>query len=274
MLFVQQVQAIKPDFQVTKANARTIAEICIRLDGLPLAIELATARIRLLSPQALLARLTRRLEVLTGGARDLPARQQTLRTTIAWSYHLLALSEQQLFRSLSVFAGGCQLSAIEAITKQTGAGAVTVLDGVSALLENSLLHQVEQPNGEPRLLLLETVQEYGLECLADRGELEATRSAHAAYYLALAEEAAPHLHGSGRVRWTAQLEREQENVRTALSFLLEQAHVRAGTPVGQVHAEQALRQCVALSWFWHNRGYAREGQLFLERAENSSVTPK
>jgi len=265
-LFVQRAQAIKPDFQLTEANALTIAEICVRLDGLPLAIELAAARLRLLSPQALLARLSRRLDVLTDGARDLPARQQTLRATVAWSYQLLAPAEQQLFRSLSVFAGGCQLSAIEALAKQTGAEAVTVLDGVSALLENSLVYQVEPPDDEPRLLLLETIQEYGLECLADTGELEATRSAHAAYYLALAEEAEPHLHGSERFRWMAQLEREKENVRTALSFLLEQAQMWAGTSEGQMHAEQALRLCVALCWFWYRRGYAREGQRFLERA--------
>ena len=122
-LFIQRAQAIKPDFQLTEANARTIAEICIHLDGLPLAIELAAARMRLYSPQALLARLSHRLEVLTGGARNVPARQQTLRATIAWSYQLLAPAEQQLFRFLSIFAGGCQLSAVEAITKQTGAGA-------------------------------------------------------------------------------------------------------------------------------------------------------
>src|SRR5262249_1371644 len=154
---------------------------------------------------------------------------------------LLAIPEQQIFRSLSVFAGGCQLSAIEAIMKQTGAGAVNILDGVSALLENNLLHQVDQPDDEQRLLLLEPIREYGLECLNDRRELETTRSAHAAYYLALAEETEPHLHGPDRVRWTAQLECEQENLRAALSFLLEQAHVWEGMPVGQLHAEQALR---------------------------------
>ena len=177
----------KPDFQMTEANARIIAEICVRLDGLPLAIELAAAGIRLLSPQALLARLSHRLKVLTGGARNVPARQQTLRATIAWSYHLLALSEQRLFRLLSVFAGGCTLQAVEAIAKQADTGAINVLDEVSVLLENNLLRQLEQPDGEPRLLQLETIREYGLECLTDSGELEATRVAHAAYYLALAE---------------------------------------------------------------------------------------
>src|SRR5260370_6774449 len=222
-LFVQRAQAIKPDFQLTAANARIIAEICIRLDGLPLAIELAAARIRLLSPQALLARLSHRLEVLTGGARNVPARQQTLRATIAWSYHLLTPSEQQLFRLLSVLPVGCTLQAVEAIAKQAGTGAINVLDEVSVLLENNLLRQGEQPDGEPRLLQLETIREYGLECLAETGELEAARAAHAAYYLALAEEAEPQLRGPQQARWASQRERDQENLRTALSFFLEHA---------------------------------------------------
>ncbi len=265
-LFVQRAQAIKSDFHLTEANARSIAEICIHLDGLPLAIELAAARIRLLSPQALLARLSHRLDVLTDGARNIPARQQTLRATIAWSYHLLASSEQQLFRSLSVFAGGCTLQAIEAIAKDASAGANTSLDGVSTLLENNLLRQVEQPDGEPRLLMLETIREYGLECLADTGELEAARGAHAAYYLALAEEAESQLRGPEQARWRAQLVIEQENLRAALSFLLEQARVQAGTREGERQIECALRLCVALSSFWYDYGYGREGLSFLMQA--------
>src|SRR5215469_8612394 len=134
-LFVERAQSIKPDFQLTEANAPTIAEICIRLDGLPLALELAAARTRLLSPQALLARLSHRLEVLTGGARNVPARQQTLRATITWSYQLLAPAEQQLFRSLAVFAGGCALQAIETLAQTAGLPSSTILDGVSTLLE-------------------------------------------------------------------------------------------------------------------------------------------
>jgi len=265
-LFVQRAQAIKPDFQLTEDNARTIVEICVRLDGLPLAIELAAARIRLLSPQALLTRLSRRLDVLTGGARNVPARQQTLRSTISWSYQLLTSSEQKLFRSLSVFAGGCTLQAAEAIMKQTGAGAVTVLDGVSVLLENHLVRQQEQHDGEPRLMLLETIREYGLECLADTGELEAAQAGHAAYYLALAEEAEPQLRGPDQARWRAQLVMEQENLRMALSFLLEQAHSQTGAQAGEREAEQALRLCVALSRFWYYHGYGREGLSFLMQA--------
>jgi len=265
-LFVQRAQTFKSDFHLTEANARTIAEICIRLDGLPLAIELAAARTRLLSPQALLARLSHRLDVLIGGARNLPARQQTLRATIAWSYQLLAPSEQQLFRSLAIFAGGCTLQAIETIAKNASAGANTSLDGVSTLLENNLVRQVEQPDGEPRLLLLETIREYGLECLADIGELEAARAAHASYYLALAEEAEPQLHGPEQTRWMARLVIEQENLRAALSFLLEQAYAQPGTQKEEKQVERPLRLCVALSSFWYDHGYGREGLSFLIQA--------
>ncbi len=271
-LFVQRAQAIKLHFHMTEANVRAIAEVCIRLDGLPLALELAAARIRLLSPQALLARLERRLDVLTGG-RNLPARQQTLRATIAWSYHLLATQEQRLFRWLTVFAGGCTLSAVEAIAQAAGLDASIILEGVSTLLENHLLRQVEQPNGEPRLLLLETIREYGLECLESCGELEAARGAYVAYYMALAEAAEPQLRGAEESRWVTQLEGEQENLRAALSFLLEQARVQSGTQEGEIQLERALRLCVALSRFWHDRGYGREGLSFLMQAlsERASV---
>src|SRR5258708_6373975 len=262
-LFVERAAAITPAFQVTPETVRPIAEICQRVDGLPLAIELAAARSRLLSPQALLARLAQPLQVLTGGTRNAPARQQTMRATIAWSYQLLAPEEQQLFRWLAVFAGSCQLSAIEAIIKLTGLAATHVLDGVSALLENHLLRQVEQPAGEPRLLLLQTIREYGLECLQSCGELEAAFTAHAAYYLALAEEAAPHLRGVEQASFMAQLEREQENLRAALGYLLEQAHTQAGIQQGELQAERALRLCVPLSSFWHVRADGREGVSFL-----------
>ena len=285
-LFVERVQAIQPAFQITEATVWPIAEICLRLDGLPLAIELAAARARLFSPRALLSRLSHRLDVLTGGVRNAPDRQQTMRATIAWSYQLLAHEQQRLFRWLAVFAGGCELVAVEAIIRRAGLGASQVLDGVSVLLENHLLRQVEQPNGEPRLLLLETMREFGLESLQNCGELEAARTAHAAYYLALAEEAAPQLRGTvwpshfhavmphlaeeavpqwreaEQARWVESLEREQENLRAALSFLLEQA----GTQEGERQVELALRLCVALSWFWHVLGYGREGLSFLMQA--------
>jgi predicted ATPase/DNA-binding CsgD family transcriptional regulator len=265
-LFIQRAQSIMEEFRVTGANARAIAEVCIRLDGLPLAIELAAARTRLLSPQALLVRLEHRLEILTAGARNVPDRQQTLRATIAWSYNLLSPREQQIFRYLSVFAGGCTLSAVEDITQAEDLAASDILDGVNTLLENHLVRQVEQPDGEPRLLLLETIREYGLECLQSCGELEGARAAHAAYYLALAEEAAPLLRGAEQAHWVAHLEREQENLRAALSFLQKQIPEQARTQKGESKAEQATRLCVALSWFWSVRGYGREGLHFLMQA--------
>ncbi len=256
-LFVQRAKAIKPDFHLTAANARTIAEICIHLDGLPLAIELAAARLKLLPPQMLLARLSQRLQVLTGGARDLPARQQTLQKTLAWSYDLLTSEEQLFFRRLSVFVGGCTLQAIEALCaaldKSNGAGGV--LDGVASLIDKSLLQQREQEENEPRLVLLETIREYGLEVLAASGEMETTRQAHAEYYLVLAEEAEPHLREAQQLLWLRRLDREQENLRAALDWLIAQEEV-----------EQTLRFCGALWWFWQTRGYWSEARTFLERS--------
>jgi predicted ATPase/DNA-binding CsgD family transcriptional regulator len=262
-LFLQRAQAAMPTFEVSTANARAIAELCVQLDGLPLAIELAAARIKLLPPQALLARLGHRLELLTSRAQDVPTRQQTLRNTISWSYQLLEAAEQRLFRRLAVFVGGCTLEAVEAVCSDRAEGAGGVMDGVASLLDKSLLQQPEQEGEEVRLVLLETIREYGLEFLEHAGELEATRTAHAAYYLALAEEAEPQLHGAERGRWVARLEREQENLRAALGFLLEQAHMAAGLPEGGRWIERALRLCVALSWFWFVRGSVREGLHFL-----------
>ncbi len=173
-LFLQCAQAARPDFQLTPANTRAIAEICVRLDGLPLAIELAAARIKLLPPQALLTRLEHRLQVLTSGAQDVPARQQTLRNTLAWSYDLLDAGEQRLFRRLSVFAGGCTLAAVEGLYTALGEMPADVLDGVASLMDKSLLRQVEQEEEESRLLMLETIREYGLEVLVSSGEMEST----------------------------------------------------------------------------------------------------
>ena len=178
-LFIQSAHAIKPNFQLTKANARALAEICVRLDGLPLAIELAAARIKLLPPHALLGRLEHRLQILTTGVKNMPARQQTLRNTIAWSYNLLDASEQQLFRRLSIFVGGCTLEAAEAVCNRANDIAMGVLEGVTSLIDKSLLQQVEQVTSEgeePRLMMLETIREYGLECLVARGEWEITRA--------------------------------------------------------------------------------------------------
>src|SRR5438132_418673 len=213
-LFLQRAQAVKPDFQLTNANARAIAEICVRLDGLPLAIELAAARMKLLPPQALLARLDQRLAVLTAASRDVPARQQTLRNTIAWSYNLLDAPDQRLFRRLSVFVGGCTLQAIEAVCAMPNVGdeAAQALDGVASLVDKSLLQQTEQEGEEPRLVMLETIREYGLERLTVNGEIEATRQAHAVFYLKLAEEAELELRGAQSGLWLERLEREDDKL--------------------------------------------------------------
>jgi predicted ATPase/DNA-binding CsgD family transcriptional regulator len=265
-LFVQRAQAVLPTFEVSTANARAIAELCVQLDGLPLAIELAAARIKLLPPQALLARLGRRLELLTSRTQDVPTRQQTLRNTMSWSYELLEAAEQRLFRRLCVFVGGCTLAAVEAVCGERDERAGWALDGVASLLDKSLLQQTEHEGEEARLVLLGTIREYGLECLQSSGELEATRTAHAVYYLALAEEVAPHLRGAEHGRWVAYLEREQENLRTALSFLLEDVREQTGQQKREIQIERALRLCVALSWFWFVHGSGREGLSYLMQA--------
>src|SRR5205085_3132759 len=174
-----RAKAIKPAFQLTAGNARAIAEICLRLDGLPLAIELAAARLKLLSPQALLTRLSHRLQVLTGGVQDAPVRQQTLRNTLAWSYDLLDGEEQWLFRRLSVFVGGCMLEAAEAVCHRAGQATLDVLNATASLLDNGMIQQIEREGEESRLMLLETMREYGLECLQERGEAGASQRDHA-----------------------------------------------------------------------------------------------
>ena len=260
-LFLQRAQAARPEFKLTSTNARAVAEICVRLDGLPLAIELAAARMKLLSPQTLLARLDQPLIMLTGGARDVPARQQTLRNTIEWSYQLLHAREQRLFRWLSVFVSGCSLQAAEAVCTGPGDGAGQVLDGVASLVDKSLLQRVEQTGGgseeqeDQRLLMLETIREYGLEALIASGEGHAARQAHADYFLQLAEEAEPALKGPLLVAWLERLEREHDNLRAALQWALEGGR-----------AEVALRLGIALERFWVVRGQRNEGLTFLQRA--------
>ncbi len=262
-LFLQRAQAVKPDFQFTKGNAHVIAEICIRLDGLPLTIELAAARIKLFPPQALLKRLEHRMQVLTGGAQDVPVRQQALRNTIQWSYDLLGPEEQRLFRRLAVFVGGCTLEALEAVCTALGDGGVPVLDGVTSLIDKSLLQQTEQEGDQTRLQLLETLQEYGWECLTKHGELGATRLAHADYYLSLAEEAEPKTGGPEKILPLERLEREYNNLRAAVQWSLEQGE--AGHSM-----ETALRFGVALEYFWHQHGYIGEASDVLKRALASS----
>lgn len=270
-LFVERARAVKPDFVLTSANAHAIAAICLRLDGLPLAIELAAARIKLLPPRALLQRLTHRLTVLTGGAQNVSARQQTLRNTIAWSYNLLDEAEQWLFRRLCIFVGGCTLQAIEAISAASRDGAAQVLDGVASLIDKNLLQQTEQEGDEARFVILETIREFGLECLDTNGELEQIRHAHAQYYLRLAEEGEAQLFGAEQVLWLDRVEREYDNLRAALSWSIE----RAATGEGEHGKETALRLAGSVVRFWIARWYISEGYTWLERALASSevVTP-
>ena len=258
--FLQRVRSVKPDFQITTTNARTIAAICTHLDGIPLALELAATRLKILSPTALLARLEHRLQVLTQGHRDVHTRQQTLRNTIQWSYDLLDAEEQRLFRRLAVFVSGCTLEAVEAVCKAPGDEMMNVFEGIASLLDKSLVQQQSaQKDGELRLIMLETIREYGLERLTTSGELEVTRQSHALYYLMLAEEAAPNLFGTEPAMWSERLEREQDNLRAALRWSLEQGETGHSM-------ELALRLGVALMGFWILYGHFGEGRTFVERA--------
>jgi predicted ATPase/DNA-binding CsgD family transcriptional regulator len=266
-LFLQRALAVKPDLAITKANVSAIAEICARLDGLPLAIELAAVRIKLLPPQALLRRLEHPMQVLTSGAQDVPVRQQTLRNTIAWSYNLLDPDQQRLFRRLCVFVGGCTLEAIEFVCGTLGDGALPVLDGVASLIDKSLLQQIEQGAEEPRFVMLETIREYGLEVLAESLEMERTRWAHASYYLNLAEQAELELGGPRQAVWLRRLEQEHDNLRAALDWSLQQGEDEHETAR---HREMGLRLGGALRRFWQMHGHLSEGQIFLERALSAS----
>jgi len=250
-LFVERARAVKAEFSVTNENAPAIAEICARLDGLPLAIELAGARVRILPPQKMLERLSNRLKLLKGGARDLPTRQQTLRGAMDWSHDLLEEEEKTLFGRLSVFSGGRTLEAIEEICDPEGD--LDALEGVESLVEKSLLRQEEGPEDEPRFVMLETVHEYAREKLEESGETEEIKRAHAEYFLALAEEAEPELVGPDQVEWMDRLETEHDNLRAALSWAL-----------GSGRIETALRLGGALEWFWKVRGHFVEGGRWLE----------
>jgi predicted ATPase/class 3 adenylate cyclase len=267
-LFIERAQAIQPDFQITDATVPAVVEICARLDGLPLAIELAAARIKLLSPEALLARLSSRLKLLTAGPRDLPARQQTLRSAIGWSFDLLAPAEQELFRCLAVFAGGWTLEAAEAVCAATGDPESDVLEGLGSLVDKSLAQRYEVGTlREPRFRMLQTIREYALEQLGaseagaagaagasgGRPEAEALRRSHAVYYLEMAEQAEPFLTRLEQGIWLERLEREHDNLRAALGWARERGEVALG-----------LRLAGALWRFWYTRGYLSEGRSWLE----------
>jgi predicted ATPase/DNA-binding winged helix-turn-helix (wHTH) protein len=252
-LFVQRAAAVRPAFAPTTENAPVIGEICSRLDGLPLAIELAAARIKVLSPSAILDRLESRLQLLTGGALDLPERQQTLRKTIDWSHGLLNEAEQKLFRRFSVFAGGCSLEAGEAVCNTGRDLGIDLFEGLSSLVDKNLVQRVDRAETEPRFAMLETIREYALERLLESGELAAVRRAHAAYCLVLAEEGNPELNAADRVHWLTQCDPEIDNFRAALDYLFEAADLEWG-----------LRLCVALFRFWDMREHLTEGRARLE----------
>ena len=252
-LFVQRAAAVRPGFCLTAENSEAIREICSRLDGLPLAVELAAARTKVLSPGAILERLQRSLHLLTGGALDLPERQQTLRKTIDWSHDLLNEPEKKLFRRFAVFAGGCTLEATEAVCNTNLDLGVDLFEGISSLVDKNLVQRVDRAEMEQRFSMLETIREYALERLDESGEQQAVRRAHAAYCLVLAEEGNPELNPTDRVRWLTQCDPEIDNFRSALDWLFETRDL-----------DWALRLCGALFQFWDMREHLIEGRTRME----------
>lgn len=262
-LFVERAAALKPGFEINKSNAPAIVEICHRLDGLPLAIELAAARIKVLSPQSMLDRLQSRLQLVASKDRDVPTRQQTLRNTIDWSYNLLDKAERTLFQRMATFTGGRTLRAIQSVCSEVaqykvGGGALApasdLLDSVESLVSSSLLQQREGHDSEPRFWMLETIHEYAREKLWESGEEEELRRRHARYFLEVVEQAAPHLKQKDQARWLEQLEDENDNIRAAFQWARE--HGEAGDSEA---AEIGLRLAIALERFWQVRVHLREG---------------
>jgi predicted ATPase/class 3 adenylate cyclase len=252
-LFVERAMAVRPDFAVSSANAPAVAEICVRLDGLPLAIELAAARVRVLSPHAIMERLGDRLKLLSGGSRDLPERQQTLRGAIAWSHDLLDPADQRVFARFSIFAGGATLGAIEQVAFDPGEDS-DALDAVASLVDKSLVRQESELDGEPRFRMLGTIREFATEKLGERGEAEELASRHAAWVLALVEAWAASVFGPDQKAILDRYEREHDNIRAVLS--------RAVASGQAVVAMQILAAC----WrFWQMRGYLAEAREQAER---------
>ncbi len=263
-LFAERAAAVAPGFALTADNAAAVAAVCVRLDGLPLAIELAAARVKLLSPAALSSRLDRSLQFLTGGPRDLPARQQTLRATIDWSHELLSPVEQRLFRRLAVFASGCTLEAAEAVCDARQDLGGDLLEAMTSLVDKSLLRRRETSADELRFEMLETVREYALERLLETGEEGAVRRAHAAYALVLAEEGASEMGGPESAAWLARFDRDLPNLRAALDHL-----------VAAREAEWATRLCAALGPYWRRREHWAEGRdRFTAVLRLSGAAPK
>ena len=261
-LFVTRAQAVVPEFALTPDSATAVAAICTRLDGVPLAIELAAPRMRLLAPSALLERMNRSLDMLTGGAGDLPPRQRTLRATIAWSHNLLDAQEQTIFRRLGVFVDGCTLKAAEVVCG-TGDSRSAGLDVLESVAAKSLVQRVPDAHGEQRFRLLETVREFALERLASSGEEGCIRDRHTMYFLSLAQSAEPHFFGSQSSLWLERLELENPNLRAALAWLLD----------APGHAELALRLAGALGRFWALHGHLNEGRRWLNQALRTRNRP-
>jgi predicted ATPase/class 3 adenylate cyclase len=253
-LFVDRARRVLPDFRLTEANVAAVAAISRRLDGLPLAIELAAARVKTLSPDAILARLEHALPLLAGGGVDLPARQQTLRAAIEWSYQLLDTPERALFERLAVFSGGWTVESAEQVTMPAGdEGQVDVLDGLSALVDKSLVRRADAPTDEPRFEMLQLIREYAAERLAET-EAPAVERRHAEWTVALAEAASPSLEAGIDVGWLEKLSREHDNLRAALRWSIEHGEREVG-----------LRQLSAVWRFWQQRGYIGEAREWLER---------
>jgi predicted ATPase/DNA-binding CsgD family transcriptional regulator len=264
-LFVDRARAVRNTFELTEENAGAVTEVCRRLDGLPLAIELAAARTKILSPQALLARLSNRLQLLTGGPRDVPARLQTMRDAIAWSHDLLSPEHRAVFQHLSVFAGGFTLdeaSAVEGIApfgddgyQSAGGGdPLELFEAIASLVDSSMVLADRSSESEARFIILETLREYGLEQLEAAGELADYRKRHAAAFLRLVTEADTHVWGRDSYRWINRLEQEHENIRAALEWSLEH------------DSAIALKLAGKLWWFWQTRGHLTEGRRWLKRA--------
>ncbi len=265
-LFVERARAVRPGFTLDASNADAIAAICARLDGLPLAIELAAARIRLLTPAAILERLDRSIGLLAGGAQDLPDRQRTLRGAVAWSHDLLDPTARTMFARLSVFAGGWTLDAAEAVVDPDGSLGLDILDGLAALADQSLIRSEEGVDGEPRFRMLQVIREFGLEQLAASGELDPIRDRHLAHFGSLAARAEPELVGAETRHWLDVIELEHDNVRAALRWAIDSGQVEAGMILGG-----------RLWRFWHQRGHLGQGLAILRellaRPEAAAPTP-
>lgn len=253
-LFIERARESHHGFDFAADNAEPVASICRRLDGLPLAIELATSWLRVLTPQELRVRLHDRLPTLGGGARDAPARQQTLRDTIGWSLDLLTQPERELFRVLGVFIGGAHLDAIQMVLSSTSTGDASMLDSLSALVDKSLIRQTIDSAGDTRFTMLETIREFAVELLDSHDERNAVRSAHAAWIEVLAEQAEPFLVGPDEPHWRNRLTTEQPNIRSALSWCVESEDTETGLRIGG-----------AIWRFWATRGRLLEGLNWLER---------